>query len=98
MKRRAIGYLVASHNNGLQRWCKSDLSVVPWTLFTSATRPTIFPDLHAARVAIREAAKYWSAFGRKYKKFKTIKRGTPKEERRNYYVIRAESPYLPEVA
>jgi hypothetical protein len=83
---RVVGYLVGNKDNGLTRWCKSDNPDVPWTLYSSWGRPTIFPDAHAARVAIREAAKYWSAF-------KLVRRTTPTEERSRYYLIRAESCY-----
>lgn len=91
---RAIGYLVATRANGLTRWAKSDMKAVPWTLYTSHTRPTIFPDLHAARTAIREAAKYWSAFSRRHKSIKP--KTTSQEERRNFYIVRAESPDIQE--
>lgn len=84
-KRRLIGYLVGTHENGLLRWGKSDSKEVPWALFTSWTRPTIFPDKHAARTAIRQSAKYWSQ-GR-------FKVDYPiNERRRRYYIIRAEAP------
>ena len=56
--RLPMGYVILGLP-GLQRWCGKDQ-----TLYTASGRPpsdvTVFPDLHAVRVAIRHAVKFWN--------------------------------------